>query len=110
MAFTARATFPFLDSLPRSYFLGHHKAGLDKMRTMISSVDMVIECRDYRVPVTSANPLLERSLQTKHRLVVYTKRDLGGVGAEADVKVCRWIYQVEIDAERIVHSSLIFLL
>lgn len=78
MPFVPRAAFPSLAHLPRSYFLGHHKSGLQKMKTLLSSIDLVIECRDYRVPLTSRNPLFEESLEGKERLIVYTKRDLGG--------------------------------
>lgn len=78
MSFIPRDVFPPLASLPRSYFLGHHKAGLAKMKTLLGSIDLVIECRDYRVPLTSRNPLFESSLEGKERIIVYTKRDLGG--------------------------------
>lgn len=47
------------------------------MQNMLSSIDYVIECRDYRVPVTSINPMFEEALGKTRRLVVYTKRDLG---------------------------------
>ncbi|KAI9719588.1 MAG: hypothetical protein M1812_003359 [Candelaria pacifica] len=83
-SFAPRAVFPYLDSLPRSYFLGHHAAGLSKMKTMLSSIDLVIECRDYRVPLTSRNPLFEESLAGRERLVVYTKKDLGNEGRIED--------------------------
>ena len=48
------------------------------MKSLLASIDLVIECRDYRVPLTSRNPLFEKSLEGKERLIVYTKRDLGG--------------------------------
>lgn len=75
--FVPRAIFPTLDSLPRSYFLGHHRAGLNKMKSMLSCIDLVIECRDYRVPLTSQNPLFEAELAGRKRLILYTKQDLG---------------------------------
>lgn len=78
MSFLPRHAFPSLPSLPRSYFLGHHHSGLQKMKSLLSSIDLVIECRDYRVPITSRNPLFEKALEGKERVVVYTKRDLGG--------------------------------
>jgi ribosome biogenesis GTPase A len=49
------------------------------MKTLLGSIDLVIECRDYRVPLTSRNPLFEKSLEGKERVVVYTHRDLGGI-------------------------------
>lgn len=87
--FVPRAVFPLLDSVPRSYYLGHHAAGLAKMRTMLSQIDLIIECRDYRVPLTSHNPLFEESLAGRERMVVYTKKDLGRKGGEEDNKVRR---------------------
>ncbi|GKZ25867.1 mitochondrial GTPase [Aspergillus brasiliensis] len=75
--FIPRQVFPNYGSIPRSYFLGHHRAGLKKMQNMLSSIDYVVECRDYRVPVTSINPMFEEALGKTRRLTVYTKRDLG---------------------------------
>lgn len=85
--FIPRTVFPRLDSLTKSYFLGHHRAGLTKMNSMLSQIDLIIECRDYRVPLTSRNPLFEHSLAGRERLVVYTKRDLGSKGKPEDVQV-----------------------
>ena len=85
--FIPRAAFPAQLSLPRSYFLGHHASGLSKMKTMLSSIDLIIECRDYRVPLTSRNPLFEQSLAGRERLVIYTKRDLGSKDRPSDKKV-----------------------
>jgi ribosome biogenesis GTPase A len=94
MSFIPRHVFPPVPSLPRSYFLGHHKAGLAKMKSMLSSIDLVIECRDYRVPLTSRNPLFEAALKEKDRLLVYTKRDLGGGNRDTRVEeIIRGWYQ-----------------
>ncbi|KAL8925493.1 MAG: hypothetical protein Q9172_002210 [Xanthocarpia lactea] len=82
--FVPQKVFPALNSLPRSYFLGHHKAGLDKMKTMLSHINLVIECRDYRIPLTSRNHLFEANLAGRERLIVYTKKDLGSGGRQSD--------------------------
>jgi ribosome biogenesis GTPase A len=94
MSFVPRATFPTLSHLPRSYFLGHHKSGLQKMKSLLSTIDLVIECRDYRVPLTSRNPLFEKSLEGKERLIVYTKRDLGGGARDShnEEMIQQWHY------------------
>ncbi|OOF94701.1 hypothetical protein ASPCADRAFT_170876 [Aspergillus carbonarius ITEM 5010] len=82
--FIPRQAFPSHGAIPRSYFLGHHAAGLKKMQNMLSSIDYVVECRDYRVPVTSINPMFEEALGKTRRLTVYTKRDLGAeTGSQA---------------------------
>lgn len=54
------------------------------MKTMLSAIDLIIECRDYRVPISSRNPLFEESLAGRERLIVYTKQDLGSEGREED--------------------------
>jgi ribosome biogenesis GTPase A len=90
MSFVPRSSFPPLAHLPRSYFLGHHKAGLQKMKSLLSTIDLVIECRDYRVPLTSRNPLFENSLEGKERLIVYTHRDLGPRGSSDEEIIKQW--------------------
>lgn len=52
---------------------------------MISHIDLIIECRDYRVPLTSRNPMFESLLQGRQRLIVYTKRDLGTARKKTEV-------------------------
>jgi ribosome biogenesis GTPase A len=106
--FLARSSFPTQLSLPRSYFLGHHASGLSKMKTMLSSIDLIIECRDYRVPLTSRNPLFEQSLAGRERLIIYTKRDLGSKDRTSDRKACfssTWTYcftnSFNLDREKI---------
>ncbi|KAI0600571.1 P-loop containing nucleoside triphosphate hydrolase protein [Biscogniauxia sp. FL1348] len=74
--FVPRAVFEVSSSITRSYFLGHHAGALAAMRRVLSNIGLVLECRDSRVPLTSANPLLETALAGRDRIVVYTKADL----------------------------------
>jgi hypothetical protein len=48
------------------------------MKKMVDQVTYVIECRDFRVPASSSNPVFTEALGNKPRLIIYTKRDLGG--------------------------------
>ena len=82
--FLPRKVYPHLESIPRSYYLGHHAAGLSKMKSLISQIDLIIECRDYRTPLVSRNPLFEETLGGRPRLIVYTKQDLGSRHMAAD--------------------------
>jgi len=81
-----------VDTIVKSYFLGHHKAGLSKMRQLLGQIDILIECRDYRVPLSSRNPLLEHDLTGRERIVVYTKSDLGSNGQDEKARevMRRW--------------------
>lgn len=58
------------------------------MKEMVNSVELVIECRDYRVPLSSRNPLFEETLQGKQRVLVYTKRDLAMEVLDEKVRLC----------------------
>ncbi|KAA8907438.1 P-loop containing nucleoside triphosphate hydrolase protein [Sphaerosporella brunnea] len=92
-SFTPRAHFE-AGNITTSFFLGHHKAGLHRMKEMVGSVELIIECRDYRVPLSSRNPLFEETLQGKERVVVYTKRDLGMEVLDEKTRdiMARWHY------------------
>lgn len=53
------------------------------MRTLLGQTDLVLECRDARIPLTSRNPVFEEALRGRARVVVFTKGDLaGGEGEE----------------------------
>ncbi|KAF3061086.1 Mitochondrial GTPase 1 [Daldinia childiae] len=84
--FVPRAVFEVSPSITRSYFLGHHAGALTSMRKVLSNINLILECRDSRVPLTSTNPLLESALAGRNRIVVYTKADLC-----APASANRWI-------------------
>ncbi|KAF3103408.1 Mitochondrial GTPase [Orbilia oligospora] len=92
VAFIPRATFPPIESIVKSYFLGHHKSGITKMRQLLGSVELIIECRDYRVPLSSRNPMFEKNLVGRERMIVYTKRDLGAESLDEKTRetIRRW--------------------
>ena len=78
-SFSPRTVFvPSTSASNVTNFLGHHHAGLKKMRESLNNIGLIIECRDLRVPLSSYNPLLESSLAgpERSRIIVYTKRDL----------------------------------
>lgn len=85
--FVPRTSFPAVESIPRSYYLGHHRASLSRIKTLLPRVDLVMECRDYRLPLTSRHPLFEETLAGSQRMIVYTKKDLGSQRQETDRRV-----------------------
>ena len=84
--FVPRTVFEVSPSITRSYFLGHHAGALTSMKRALSNIGLVLECRDSRVPLTSANPLLEQALAGRERIIVYTKADLS-----APASASRWV-------------------
>ncbi|GAB0136274.1 hypothetical protein EsDP_00004581 [Epichloe bromicola] len=75
--FVPRASFGIPSSIPKTYFLGHHHAGANKIRSLLSTISLVLECRDFRLPLSTQNPTLEDTVAGRERLLVYTKSDLG---------------------------------
>lgn len=80
-----RPRFDF-NKVPKiTWFPGHMHAAIKKMReNMSSKVDIVIEVRDSRVPISCINPLFEELFETKRRIIVYNKRDLAGASPFLD--------------------------
>lgn len=75
--FLPRGSFHIPTSIPKTYFLGHHQAGADKIKTILPNISVILECRDFRLPLSTQNPTLERAIGGRERLIVYTKCDLG---------------------------------
>lgn len=68
-----------------NWFPGHMAKALREVKNKISKVDLVIEVRDARVPLASANPSLRAVIGAKPHLIVLNKMDL------ADRMICeRW--------------------
>lgn len=75
--FIPRSSFQIPGTIPKTYFLGHHHAGANKIKTILPNISIVLECRDFRLPLSTHNPSLERAIAGRQRIVVYTKSDLG---------------------------------
>ena len=58
-----------------NWFPGHMTKAKREMQEKLKMVDMVIECRDARVPMASKNPMLDEIIQNKPRLILLTKID-----------------------------------
>lgn len=73
-----RTKFPFPSQLPASWYIGHMSRAVRAINDKMSSIDLVLEARDARIPLTSVNPMFERLVSEKNipRLVIYNKRDL----------------------------------
>ncbi|KAF4343872.1 MTG1 Peripheral GTPase of the mitochondrial inner membrane essential for respiratory competence [Fusarium beomiforme] len=73
--FVPRKTFAIPNSIPKTYYLGHHAKGFDQMTKMKNRISLALECRDARIPLTSHNPNLDRVIGGCQRIIVYTKCD-----------------------------------
>lgn len=72
--FIPRATFPYDRII--NWFPGHMAKGLRLISERLNSVDLVVEVRDARIPLSSINPNFEKVVGRRPRLIVYNKFDL----------------------------------
>ncbi|KAL7412090.1 P-loop containing nucleoside triphosphate hydrolase protein [Mrakia frigida] len=106
--FLPRLQFTFANN-HASWHPGHMAVFLDQLSHQLLDMDMVIECRDARIPLTSINPRLEEAVNSawgpewmdgekgpreigrhRQRLIVYTKRDLAEERFEEPLKLAFW--------------------
>lgn len=58
------------------WFPGHMTKARRLLAENVALVDLVLELRDARVPLSGANPLIDELIGNKPRLIVFTKEDL----------------------------------
>ena len=74
------------NSVNIQWYPGHMEKTRRQMEERLKAVDMVIELRDARIPLASANPLLIELAKDKPKLIVLTKLDMAD---EAETK--KWV-------------------
>ncbi|KAG7844085.1 hypothetical protein KL941_004034 [Ogataea angusta] len=72
--FKPRVRFPDYN-VPLTDFQGHQVTALKRMRKLAPEIDLVIELRDARAPITTTNFLLDRIFKGKQKIVLYTKAE-----------------------------------
>lgn len=89
-SFIPRARFAFPSVAP-TWYIGHMHRGVRKIRETLSQIDLVLEVRDARLPLSTINPAFEKLFGSdrgllpkngKKRIIVYNKRDLAEPGLE----------------------------
>lgn len=58
-----------------NWYPGHMTKAKRDIQANLKVVDMIIELRDARIPLSSKNPMIEQIIQQKPRLIILTKRD-----------------------------------
>lgn len=79
------------------WFPGHMTKAKRGMQEKLKMVDMVIELRDARIPLASANPMIKDIINQKPRLIILTKID------KADEKATKkWIEALSNDHTKVL--------
>ena len=75
-----------MNNNPIQWYPGHMEKARRQMAESLSHVDLLIELRDARAPLSSANPLIMQMVNQKPHLIILSKADL------ADDKISqKWI-------------------
>ena len=84
------------------WFPGHMTKAKREMQENLKLVDLVIELRDCRIPLSSKNPMLDAIIQTKPRWIVLSKKDKG----EAEITQ-QWIEMLKDDTTLVIAADLL---
>ncbi|PVV04393.1 hypothetical protein BB560_001103 [Smittium megazygosporum] len=79
-----RTSFDF--SIPIHWHPGHMSKSLMKMKQMINDIDLFIEIRDSRIPISSINSEFEKMIGDKKRIVVYSRQDLAPTESQSQLE------------------------
>lgn len=74
-SFVPRTSFPDYN-LTLSNFKGHHQKALTKFGHLAPQIDLILEVRDSRAPISTTNVLFDKVLARKQKIVLYSKSDL----------------------------------
>lgn len=73
--FVPRKIFPDYN-ISLSNFKGHHKKAITKLSHLSPQLDLILEVRDSRAPISTTNVLFDKILGRKKKLILYSKKDL----------------------------------
>lgn len=83
-----------------NWYPGHMEKAKRQMQDQLKLVDIIIELRDARMPIASANPMLKQLGNQKPRLIVLTKKD------KADESLTeKWLEELNKETDAIAISS-----
>lgn len=69
-----------------NWFPGHMARAIKVLRERLRGVQLVVEVRDARVPLSSVNPAFDRLLGARDRVLVFNKADLANPNMQARIE------------------------
>ncbi|MGL5150005.1 MAG: ribosome biogenesis GTPase YlqF [Clostridium sp.] len=83
-----------------NWFPGHMKKTQREIKENLKVVDAVIEIRDARIPVSSANPDIDKLIENKPRIILLNKSDLTDKNATKE-----WIKTLTNENTRVIEVN-----
>lgn len=93
-----RAAFDY--GRPINWYPGHMARAVKALRERLGRVDIVVEVRDARVPLSSVNPTFDRLLGARDRVLLFNKADLANSNMQATIET--------VMRQRGVHGPVLF--
>lgn len=84
------------------WFPGHMTKAKREMQEKLKMVDMIIECRDARIPMASINPLIFELAKDKPKLIVLSKLDMADPKATSD-----WMKALSTESTAVIALDLL---
>lgn len=96
--FIPRYEFPSYN-IPKTDFKGHQLKALKKFNSLRPQLNLILELRDIRAPLSTRNVLIDQLIDPRihQRLVVYTKKDLIQPNDEYLQRLSRWHQEIDED-------------
>lgn len=96
--FIPRYEFPKYN-IPKTDFKGHQLKALRKFESLKPQLNLILELRDIRAPLSTRNILIDQMIDRRihQRLVVYTRKDYLQGSEEYLQKLNRWHKEIDED-------------
>lgn len=96
--FIPRYEFPKYN-IPKTDFKGHQLKALRKFESLKPQLNLILELRDIRAPLSTRNILIDQMIDKRihQRLVVYTRKDYVQDSEEYLTKLNRWHKEINED-------------
>jgi ribosome biogenesis GTPase A len=81
LAFKPRTEFPDYNVL-LAQLKGHQTKALHHMQQLAPQINLVLELRDARAPLSTSNVLIDKIFKNKSKIILYTKTDASPITSE----------------------------
>lgn len=83
-----------------NWYPGHMKVSLDKIRTSLKMVDIVLEIVDARIPISSRNPVINDIIKDFPRVIILNKVDMAD-----PIETKRWIEHFNKEGIKVIEFN-----
>lgn len=87
--FIPRIKFPEYN-IPMADFKGHQQKALRRLQQLAPQIDLLLEIRDARAPISTRNVLIDQAVQGIDKVILYSKRDFANLSKQTLERFNKW--------------------